>query len=485
MSDINFLSEKYKFWKFFREISEIPRGSGNCERISGYIAEFAGTRDLRYRKDESGNVIIFKPASPDCKTDKKVMLQGHLDMVTVKTDDCKKDFLNEGIDLTVEEGYVKAKGTSLGADNGIGVAYILEVLDDETLTHPGIEAVFTTDEETGMLGADALDTGDLESSFLLNIDSEEEGVFTAGCAGNTFCLINFKPECEKTKANSYKISFNDLTGGHSGVEIGKHRGNAYRLLGRLISQMWEVLKDISFVSIDGGGKDNAIAVSCEAVVCTDASEEDFKKAFVSESEKIKEAYALSDPHMRIEYAATDPGNEPLCFTQKDNEKMMSLLTEIPDGVVRMFGENAELVETSLNLGIVEADKDGVKMHICLRSNVEVQREYLKKLLEKQITRLGAQVTFGPETQIWSFRKESVLRDTITDVYARVSGSKATVNVMHAGVECGFFTNKMPGLDAVSFGPEIRDIHTYHERLNIRSAEMYREIIIKTLERLCT
>ena len=481
--DLHVLTDKYPFWRFFKEISDIPRGSGNCDAISNYIVNFAKERGLRYRKDKSNNVIIFKEASDDCANDKTVMIQSHLDMVAVKRNDKKKDLENEGVDLLIDGDFLKADGTSLGADDGIGVAYALEVLDDSEISHPAIEAVFTTDEEIGMLGADALDTSDLKSSFILNIDSEEEGVFTAGCAGTTICDISFVPDIKTAKGNCYKISFKNLTGGHSGIEIDKHRGNAYRLLGRLIMQLDRAGADVCFVCVGGGGKDNAIAESCEAEILTNIEPDLFERLFCEESEKIKDAYSLSDPDMKIELVSNGFSEKKEAFTKADSKKLSALLTQLPDGVVRMFGETTLMTETSLNLGVVNACKESVDLSICLRSNVDSQREYLKDLLENIVDCIGATISFGPETQIWKYRKDSILRDIITDAFEKVSGKKGRINVIHAGVECGFFTKKMPDTDCVSFGPRIDEIHTWNEKLSISSAEMYREIIREALKLL--
>ena len=483
--DLHVLTDKYPFWRFFKEISGIPRGSGNCDAISDYIVNFAKERGLRYRKDKSNNVIVFKEASDDCTNDRTVMLQSHLDMVAVKRKDKIKDLKKEGIDLFIDGDFLKADGTSLGADDGIGVAYALEVLDDREMSHPAIEAVFTTDEEIGMLGAEALDISDLKSSFILNIDSEDEGVFTAGCAGTTICSISFVPELEKTKGNCFKIYFNDLTGGHSGIEIDKHRGNAYRLLGRLILRLNRLGADVRYINVGGGGKDNAIAESCEAEILTGIGSGEFEKLFCEESEKIKDAYFLSDPDMKINLVNNGFSEMKEAFSEADSKKLTALLTQLPDGVVRMFGDTTLMTETSLNLGIVNACKDFVDMSICLRSNVDSQREYLKCLLEDMADGIGADISFGPETQIWNYRKDSLLRDIITDVYEKVSGKKGEVNVIHAGVECGFFTKKMPDTDCVSFGPRIDEIHTWNEKLSISSAEMYCEIIRETLKQLST
>lgn len=477
------LIKRYKFWKYFNEISQIPRGSGNCGTISKYIADFASERNLRFRRDENDNVIIFKNPSPDCKSEKTVMLQGHMDMVAVKTDDCKKDMAKEGVSLEVLGDYLCARDTSLGADDGIGVAYMLAILDDNELTHPALECVFTTDEEIGMLGADALDTSDLKSEFMLNADSEEAGFFTAGCAGTTIVNITFTTEFESTGGNLYKITFSNLTGGHSGIEIDKNRGNAYRLLGRLLLQMQERGVRVAIAGVGGGGKDNAIAKGCEALVFSSADEDVFFNACNEEAKKIIDSYAFTDPDMKIECSLQESTAGLKAFSLEDTDRLICLLTEIPDGVVRKFKITEEMTETSLNLGVVNAGATGVDMTICARSNVEEQREYLKLLLKKMVKRIGAEISFGPETQIWGFRKCSKLRDIITEVYEEKTGERAFVNVIHAGVECGIFAKKMPGLDCVSFGPEIRDIHTFNERLNIDSAERYFEVVKETLERL--
>ncbi len=473
------MSEKYKFWKFFEEISAIPHGSGNTDAASKYIVDFAKERGLKYRKDESGNVVVFKDASKNGNSDITVMLQSHLDMVTVSKDG-KKDFLKEGIELVLDGEYLRANGTTLGADDGIGVAYTLAVLDDNDFDHPNIEGVFTTDEEIGMLGAAAMDMSDLRSNYMLNIDSEDDGIFTAGCAGSTLCVIEKDIKSEPADGYFYKITFSNLTGGHSGIEIIKNRGNAYRLLGRLMLMMNLKGVGVRFVSIDGGGKDNAIAKSCEAVISSETAPREFERIFKEESDKIIDAFKLSDPNMKIECVDEGFKENEQVITGDDSNTITALLTEVPDGVVRMFAQEEPMTETSLNLGIVKADLNHIKMTICLRSNVEAQRDFLKEVVRNIVNRLGAEISFGAETEIWTYRPESSLRDLITRVYEEKSGKKAQIEVIHASVECGIFSKNIPGLDCVSFGPDIYDIHTYNEKIDIKSAEMYWEIIKEVL-----
>ena len=457
---------------YFEEICSIPHGSLDTKRISDYCVRFAEERGLRYIQDDSNNVVIFKDATVGYEDHPTVILQGHLDMVCEKDPDCDIDFSKDGLRLCHDGEYIFAKGTTLGGDDGIAVAYALALLDATDVKHPPLECVFTVDEEIGMLGADAMDMSVLKGRLLLNCDSEDEGVLTVSCAGGA--RSDFKiPVSREPAGTCYKVSVEDLMGGHSGVEIHKGRANANKVLGDILQQL-----PIRLVSIAGGSKDNAIPRACVAYVCCEA--EDFPARFAVLCEEAKKTLPESETEVRF---TCEPADCAEMLTEECSSTVLDLLCELPNGVQAMSKDIEGLVQTSLNLGILETTESFVRMAFSDRSSVNEEKEALLEVLRGLAKKYNAAYEESGHYPAWEYRKDSVLRDTMVSTFEDLYGKTPIVEAIHAGLECGIFCDRLPGLDAVSFGPKMQDIHTSREKLDIASVRRTWEYLLAVLERL--
>lgn len=467
-------------FKYFEAICGIPHGSGNTKMISDYVADFAKERNLRYIQDDSNNVIIFANGTKGYEDHEPVLLQGHLDMVCEKAEDCTIDMDKEGLDLCLKDGIISANGTTLGGDDGIAVAYMLAILDDETIPHPPLECVFTVDEEIGMLGCAALDMSPLKGRKMINLDSEEEGYFLVSCAGGVTATAHFGIEREKYEGSALKIVLNGLKGGHSGVEIDKGRGNANTLLGRALYLARKEVKDLKIVTIAGGLKDNAIPKSSEAVVVT----KDPKK-LIEEIDKIEKIYknefVTTDNEIAIKAVETGNSLEPM--NEKTTKNVITALMMLPAGIQRMSFDIQGLVETSLNLGILKTNENEVTMSYSVRSSVESEKNELIDKMTCLAEALGGNVTTMGAYPAWEYRKDSPLRDLMLEVYKEQYNKEPIVQALHAGVECGLFAGGLPGLDAVSIGPDMTDIHTFNESMSVDSVKRVWDYILELLKRL--
>lgn len=470
-----------RVFKFFEEICAIPHGSGNIKQISDYLVAFAKKRGLEYRQDESYNVIIRKPAA-NGSTGSPVILQGHMDMVAVKTKDNPKDMEKEGLDLYIDGDYIKADRTSLGGDDGIAVAYALAILDSDDIKHPEIEAIFTVDEEIGMLGAEAIDCSDIKGRVMLNIDSEEEGIFLSSCAGGARVTAKYRGERTEETGVLLKLVVSGVTSGHSGTDIIYQRANANVIMGRLLFEL--SLKHNYFLdTINGGEKDNSIPPYCEAVIMVDENDIEYVKETVDKSiSVIKEEYSVTDNNMKIDVYNQGKSKKEV-FGYALTQKLILAFTHIPDGVIKMSNDIDGLVQTSLNLGIVKTENESVVMAYLLRSSVDSEKEYLLNRVTSMINLLGGEYSISGQYPAWEYKKESELRRIMTSSYKKLFGKEAEIQAMHAGVECGLFAKKIKGLDCISFGPDIVDIHTYNERLSISSVLRTWDLIIDILEEL--
>lgn len=465
-------------FKFFLDLTKIPRGSGNTKAVSDYCVDFALKRDLWYNQDSANNVIIKKPATEGYENYAPIIIQGHLDMVCEKNSQSTIDFLKDGLEIKTDEEFIFAKGTTLGADDGIAVAYALAVLDADNLNHPPLEVVFTTDEETGMDGAMALDCSLLSAKTLLNIDSEQEGIFTVSCAGGLNVTgeldANFKEEVK----DGYEITVSGLKGGHSGVEIDKKRANANIVAARLLSNLCAI-KKVRLSSINGGLKHNAIPSECKLVI---ACEEDIFADISSFKELLKEEYAISDPDLEI--IATDFKNKPIKITSfEETKNIASLLSKIPDGIYSMSEDIDCLVKTSSNLGILQTNNNGLFIISSVRSSDEREKEIYSDILLNHMLSHNLTAKKGEEYPAWEYLQNSPLRTIMCRIFEEMYQRPPVTEAIHAGLECGIFCGKIKGLDCVSFGPDIIDIHTPKERLNINSAKRTWEFLIKVLENL--
>ena len=472
--------EPEKVFRFFEEISMIPRGSGHMEKISGYCADFAKERNLKFIKDDACNVIIFKDASDGRENEEPVIIQGHLDMVWEKTSDSSIDFENDPLDLAVENGYIIAKGTTLGGDDGIAVAYALALLDSDDISHPPLEIVFTTDEETGMCGAEAIDTSVLRGKRMINIDSEAEGTLWVSCAGGARADISYEFSAETVVGTVCEISVSGLHGGHSGAEIHNGYANANKLMGRILSELSSSL-DFSLVSIDGGTMDNAIT-----------RESSCKIALSSDSEALFKHINRLNSDLRKEYKSTDPGltvrirscdSVKYCVKKSDSDKIISMLNELPCGVVSMSKTIEGLVETSLNLGVTSTKDNLISFTFLCRSSDNSQRISLTDKLSSIAEKYGASCDIHSEYPAWEYKENSLLQSVFADTFKDVFGKEMVVTAIHAGLECGLFCGKIEGLDCVSFGPDILDIHTPQEKLSIDSSARMWKYLLEILKRI--
>ncbi len=495
---------------YFQEIARIPRPSGHEKAISDYLVRFAEEHRLEHYQDQLCNVIMIKEAAPGYETAPPVILQGHMDMVCEKETDCQIDMNRDGLDLYVDGDYLRARGTTLGGDDGIAIAYALAILASDSIRHPRIEFVCTVSEETGMEGATGLDAGVLRGKYLINLDSESESEMLCGCAGGGRVSVELPAELERTDVIERNdsglycvtVSITGLTGGHSGTEIDKGRANAVILLAELLSGLSRRLASAEWrlASFGGGTKDNAIPRDAAADLIT-CSPEKLIKEIDAAAEKIREEHRAADPGLEI-MTVQKNAEAGFVFTRAAAENMITMILSIPNGVQEMSRDISGLVETSLNLGIAktvsdtdsetdaEADSETdsamnsciVQIHYSLRSSVA---ESYKKLAQ-QVSRIaeshGAETGRQGEYPAWEYRRDSKLREVMLPVYREVFGREAGVTVIHAGVECGILADKIPGLDAVSIGPDILDIHTPQERMSISSVQRMYQYLIRVLER---
>lgn len=476
MSAITELNPKEVFY-YFEEISKIPRGSYNTKAISDYCVAFAQQRGLWVKQDAWNNLIIKKPAAKGYEGCAPVIIQGHLDMVCEKTADSEHDFLTDPLSLYVEDGFVKAKDTTLGGDDGIAVAYALALLDSDTIPHPPLEIVLTTDEEVGMLGAEQMDLSPLDGTMLLNLDSDEEGVLLAGCAGGFDFTMDLPLTWERAEGTCMKLIIGGLQGGHSGAQIHLQPGNADRLAGRLLAYLDGRTK-IRLFRVNGGTKDNVVPSQCEIwLIAQDAAQvaalcEEMLAAW-------KKEFGTDEPNLFLDIREGEWADNSV-MSRESMDKVLCFLLNCPNGVDEYNRSLKGLVETSDNLGVVSCDFDGLHCKILTRSGTSSKLEEFKARLGALAGLLGAAFQIEGEYPAWTYREESVIRPIVAQAYRTVMGKEPVVTTIHAGLECGLFCGKKPELDCVSFGPQMYDIHSVKERLNIESTqrtwEMLKEIL---------
>ena len=470
-------------FKFFEMLSSVPHGSGNTGAISELCVKFARERGLEYHRDELNNVIIYKKGSKGREDQAPVIIQGHLDMVCAKEPDDPTDMSTEPIKLEITDGYLHAKNTSLGGDNAIAVAMALAILDDDTLSHPPIEAVFTTDEETGMFGAAGLDASLLRGRRMLNLDSEEEGIFTAGCAGGVRanCSIPVERESFGDGLVPYAVTLSGLLGGHSGCDIDKERASSNRLMGRFLYAVTDELP-LRLISMSGGEFDNVIPGKTDAVVAVSGVDSARFEELVSKyAEIFEKELRTADPGVTLTAVKTVTKEKTL--TLKDTVKVLTALRILPYGIQNMSMDIKGLVQTSLNMGVLRLGEDSFDYSYAIRSSVATQKE---ELLDRVITvteLLGGTVSTHGAYPGWEYARISPLRDTVLEAYRQVYGKEGVISATHGGLECGLFADKIPGLDCVSYGPELHDVHSVRERLGIASVGRVYDLTVKVLELL--
>jgi len=473
------------FIDYFKEISAIPRGSGNMEAISEYCYNFAKKRNLEVYRDDSNNVIIYKPATKGRENDDTVVIQSHLDMVAEKKKDSNHDFLKDGLVLVNKNGFLYADGTTLGADDGIGVAYSLAILADEgTISHPAITVVFTTDEEIGLDGAKALDMSRIRGRLLINIDNDIEDTLFSGSAGGGRIDIRVPYSKENKKGNKLKITVSGLKGGHSGAEIHKHRGNANVIMGRIFACMKDIC-EVSPVSITGGNKDNAIPRECEAVILV--RDEDVNKIITGVAgvaTEVGKEYADSDEGLSVDVKKLSDRTEA-CDTMDKFVfgRFVDLLNKLPDGVFSMTDKPMKMVETSSNMGILTMSEDAVNITISVRSMVGNKKQFLINKIMSLVAERGGTAEIRGEYPEWEYKSDSKLQRIYMEAYEKCNGKAMKNEAIHAGLECGYFAGYDDKFDIISVGPDIFDIHTTEERLDIASAQRTFEVIKEALKNI--
>lgn len=474
--------EPQNVFYYFEEICKIPHGSGNTGQISDYLKAFADEHGLYCRQDELNNIIMIKEASKGYEDHEPVLLQGHMDMVAVKDADCTIDMTKDGLQLEILGDRLTAKGTSLGGDDGIAVAFALALLAGEEYRHPRIELILTVDEEVGMEGATGLTVDDLTAKRMINLDQEEEKIFITGCAGGARIDIRKKTETEQVEGVLCKLIISGLQGGHSGQEINKERGNAICLMGRLLAALQEktpvYLKEVS-----GGTADNAIPNEvCAEIVVTEWTED--VAAFMEEKFcGLKAEFAGKEDGLKCELqVGAEDALIEVC-NRKDSEQWIHLLNVIPHGVIANSVKMKGLVETSLNPGILNVSAVEGMVSTSVRSSNAAAKEALINQLKSLAALCDATVGIRGDYPGWDYDPDSPLREKMVTIYEEMYGVKPQIEAIHAGLECGIFQSKIPGLDCVSIGPDMQDIHTTRETLSIPSVQRVWKFLLKVLESL--
>ena len=471
--------EPKRVFHYFEEICKIPHGSGNTRQISDYLVQFAKNHDLKYIQDEMNNVVIYKPGTAGYENAPTVIVQGHMDMVCEKRPDVDHDFTKDGLNLSVEGDYVSANGTTLGGDDGIAVAYGLALLESDTIAHPPLEVFITVDEEIGLLVAVGFDCSVLKGRRFINLDSEAEGSLWISCAGGLSGISHIPVTRLEAKGEKLTVKISGLMGGHSGAEIDKNRANANSLLGKFLHGL-DAKAGYELISVQGGQKDNAITRESIAELLT-----------VKENvEAVKEYAASMQTAWREEYTGTDEGitvtvteegeQDAKVLHPTSKEKVVFFLVNVLYGVQKMSGTIKGLVETSTNIGILKTSENEVLGSSSIRSSVETARDALSDKIEYLTEFLGGEYERQGVYPAWEYRKDSPLRDKMVEVYEEMYGQKPNVVAIHAGLECGLFYKKMEGLDCVSLGPDMKDIHTSEEVLSISSTERVWKYLVKVL-----
>ncbi len=471
--------EPKEVYRFFEEICAIPHGSYHTKRISDHVAGFAKERGLKYRQDEANNVVIWKGPTPGFENSPTVMIQGHMDMVCEKEPDCEKDMEKEGLDLFVEGDTVGARGTTLGSDDGIAVAMALAILDSETIPHGPLECVFTVDEEVGMGGAQALDTSDLKAGYLLNLDSEEDRVLTISCAGSARMHCRFDVERAPFDGHPCRITVDGLAGGHSGEEIHKGRANSNILMGRTLCEIGSVC-DLRLVEVQGGAKENAIALKTAAVISVSDVAAAKKKAEELQT-VFRNEYRVQDGNIRVTFEEVSSPMLPM--TEEWTKRVSTFLFCVPFGVQAMSAEVDGLVQTSLNIGRVITEEKRVTAYFLMRSSVNTQQDELVKRVAALAAGLCGSSKVESSYSAWEYKEDSRLREIMTEAFREVYGEEPELKALHAGLECGILSGKMPALDCISYGPDLTDIHTPRERMHIASVQRIWKLTQEVLRRL--
>ncbi|HDQ14549.1 MAG TPA: aminoacyl-histidine dipeptidase [Sediminispirochaeta sp.] len=469
---------------YFEEISQIPRCSGHEAALRDYLKKFAETHQLAWQEDRVGNLVIRKPGTPSLEDSPTVVLQGHMDMVCEKNTDTKHDFLNDPIKLKVDGDWLRAEGTTLGADNGVAVAMGLAVLESETIEHGPLEVLLTVDEESGLTGALELDTTLISGKILVNIDSEEEGTFYIGCAGGVTTTGMIPVEWTETPSDirHFKLSVKGLKGGHSGGDIHEQRGNAVKIAARILWELKEKL-NLRISGLKGGGLHNAIPRETFASFCVPAEQSDqAREIFSEQAEAIKTEFGSREPDLKIELTTADAAPSRV-LSAKAGAKTIDCLLIMPHGVDEMSETIPGLVETSTNLAAAELLDHEVKVLTSQRSSSISKRDYIAARVTTVLRSAGAKVSYRSIYPAWTPDPENPLVPIFKNTYESISGQKAQVTAIHAGLECGVIGDKFQGMTMISFGPDLREVHTPAEQLNLPSLKRSWDLLLRVLKEL--
>jgi dipeptidase D len=475
--------EPKALWQHFDEILTIPRGSKEEDRIRQYVVDVAKRNGLSYDVDGAGNVVVRKPASPGHESAGATILQGHLDMVNEKNSDVDHDFSKDAIKPVKDGEYLTAAGTTLGADNGIGVAAMLAVAESEDLVHGPLELLFTIDEETGLTGAADLDGGMLQGRRLLNLDSEEEGELCVGCSGgaDSTLTLGLTNSAVPSGNVALQLRIHGLKGGHSGIDISLQRGNAVKLLARALHSI-SFATSFRLAGLEGGNKHNAIPREAFATVILPAAEKDhFTKAFEEECAAVQDEFRPAEPEMQFEVANTATPKD--AWDDTTTGKVLQLITALPHGVLAMSYDIPDLVETSTNLATVVVKDGALVVGLSSRSSIDSALRALRQSIRATATLAGASVEEGNGYPGWKPNLQSPILAVLKQVHVGKLGQEPEIKAIHAGLECGIIGEKLPGMDMISFGPQIEFPHSPDERVKIDSVGTFYDLLATTLEQL--
>ena len=480
--EFNFKNPKLDLvFKYFEEISKIPRGSGNEKEISDYLASEGKRLNLEVIQDNALNVIIKKPASPGYENAPAVILQGHMDMVCEKNKDIKHDFTKDPIKLQVKENYLYADGTTLGADNGIAVAMGLALLASDDIKMPKLEVVFTANEEVSMEGAMNLDGSHFEGRYIINLDSEEEGRITVSCAGGVTAIVDIPKELKDiTPKQTYLISIKGLKGGHSGIEIDKKRANSNLLMGRVLNALEKEKVNYDLISISGGLKNNAIPREAEATINLDSNDEKQVVNIINNmSEVFKNEFKTSDPQISLEINKINEKHER-ALSEQVQSKIIKVLNLMPRNIQTMSAVIENLVESSTNLGVVVTENDSIKFEFATRSSVKTLKDDINDRMQLLCDTIGVNLTLEDDYPEWEYAKDSKLEQICVETYEKINGKKPEIVAIHAGLECGLLLDAIEGAQAVSIGPDLFDVHTPDEHIDLLSTERTWDYLVSIL-----
>ena len=472
----------YEVFKYFAEISDIPRGSGNTSKIVEYLVNFAIKNNLKYKKDDGNNVIITK----ETKNKKKstIALQAHVDMVCVKSEDSSKDMTKDGIDFVVDGNVLRAEGTTLGADDGIGMAIILAILSDKNDYERDVVGIFTNDEEIGLLGANAIDLSDIRISKLINLDSEDFGVAVTGCAGGT--QLEYEKICKlETNENGKRVNLkvDGLIGGHSGMEITKNRANANKILTNVLYNIFNVMQ-FNLVNINGGTFNNAIPnnSSAKIIITSNITDDEIARVINNIIEKETIKYKNNEPNISIVYDFTDSENQIKAISKNETKDIIDAFYNLPDGLISTFKDHPQIAESSLNLGVIKTDGDTIRIANLVRSNVNEKREKLNEEVFVIFDKCGFVKTMDDSYPAWEYRKTE-LEDFIANVFEKSFNKKLVVEITHGGLECGILLEKLKDIEAIAIGPTIIGAHTIEEHLEIDTVGKIYLLLIELLREM--